>query len=211
MKKISKNGAGFSIIEILLIVIVVGLLGFIGWYVYSQNNKANNSLKNTDSASKTKPIPQQNSEAQTAKPIDETQNWKSYTRYGITLKYPTDWGLKANDNTQSTSTTLTSPEFTDDGTKGQQITVDEAQFTPSGLTVDNFKSKHLDAGPNPYSDYKVLTVNGKKAIQYYQGDSRTTVFFLANGKIVTLVLDTFPNRAAASATYDKVLGTITLN
>ncbi len=70
---------------------------------------------------------------------------------------------------------------------------------------------HLDPNPNPYRDYKVLTINGKKAVQFYRGDALSTVFFLANDKTVILLLDTFPDRAASSSVYNKVLETVTIN
>lgn len=203
-----KNQSGFSAVELLILLVVIGLIGGAGWYVWqskSKNSSSNNTQTTQNEASK------QNSEADNTKTADETANWKSYTRYGVTFKYPTEWGFKANDNTQSTSTDLTSPEFADDGSKGEQITVDEVQFAQSGLTADNFKTKHLDANQNSYSDYKTLTVNGKKAVQFYSGDSRTTVFFLADDKTVTFVLDTFPKRDAASTTYNKVIETVKIN
>jgi hypothetical protein len=37
MKKMANKG--FSALETVLIVVVIGLIGFIGWYVYSQNHK----------------------------------------------------------------------------------------------------------------------------------------------------------------------------
>lgn len=139
---------------------------------------------------------------------DETASWKSYSRYGLAFKYPAEWILTANDNSQSTATYLASPDLSGDEKMGEQVTVDEAQFAESDLNADNFKTKHLDPNPNPYSDYKVLTINGEKAVQFYRGDSTTTVFFLADGKTVTFVLDTFPETNANSAVYDKILNSV---
>jgi type II secretory pathway pseudopilin PulG len=43
-----KNQKGFSLIEGLLIVIIVGLVGGIGWYVWNTNNQTNSSLKSAN-------------------------------------------------------------------------------------------------------------------------------------------------------------------
>ncbi|HJQ08399.1 MAG TPA: hypothetical protein VJ836_02850 [Candidatus Saccharimonadales bacterium] len=178
-------------------------MGFAGYHAY-QKSQDSTSATSTQTPS---------TNSQSNQKADETATWKSYSRYGVAFKYPADWSIKADDSSQSTAATLTGPDFSvsDESPKGERITVDQTQFAQTGLTAENFKTKHLDLSPNEHSDYKVLTVNDKKAVQFYSGDSRTTVFFLANDKTVTFVLDTFPDRAAASATYSKVIETITIN
>ncbi len=47
-----KNQKGFSAVEVLLILIVVGLLGFGGWYVYKSHHKTIASTSTTTSTSK---------------------------------------------------------------------------------------------------------------------------------------------------------------
>src|SRR5262245_19327597 len=44
---------GFSAIEGLLILVIIGTLGFIGWYVYSSNNKTIQTLDNAGKTSET--------------------------------------------------------------------------------------------------------------------------------------------------------------
>ena len=36
-----KNEKGFSVVEILIVLVVVSLIGGAGWYVYQNKNKAN--------------------------------------------------------------------------------------------------------------------------------------------------------------------------
>ncbi len=50
MKKI-RNESGFSVIELLLVIIIVILLGFIGWYIYHTDHRATSN--NTATTSKT--------------------------------------------------------------------------------------------------------------------------------------------------------------
>lgn len=45
-----RNNKGFSVVEGLLILIIVGILGFTGWYVYDARNKTTDSLVNADAA-----------------------------------------------------------------------------------------------------------------------------------------------------------------
>ncbi len=56
MKKNIKNQQGFSSVEAILIVVIIAIIGFAGWYVYNANKKANNTI---DTAS------QSNNSAQT--------------------------------------------------------------------------------------------------------------------------------------------------
>jgi len=46
-----RNIKGFSAVEGLLILIIAGILGFTGWYVYSSHNKTSDTLTNADLAS----------------------------------------------------------------------------------------------------------------------------------------------------------------
>jgi prepilin-type N-terminal cleavage/methylation domain-containing protein len=82
------NQKGFSLPEILIALVVVGLLGVIGWLVYDQqNNKTNeqhsvvqkSAEKKTDNSTSTEAIPD------------------GFTRYqnkefGFSFNYPSEWG-----------------------------------------------------------------------------------------------------------------------
>lgn len=88
MKKLSRNSAGFGAIELLLIVVVVGLLGFVGWYVYSQKNKNNNQQTAT----------QTTSQQQEETPKEETKKPAPYSfkELGISMDISTGWEVKSN-------------------------------------------------------------------------------------------------------------------
>jgi len=55
MSKIHKEQAGFSAIETILVIVIVGAIGFVGWYVYhsKQNSDAVLNTASTVSASTT--------------------------------------------------------------------------------------------------------------------------------------------------------------
>ncbi len=64
--KLLKNQKGFSLIEGLLVIIAVALIGFIIFYVYNVNKKANDSLNNAGSNSTIEQNPSKSSEQTTS-------------------------------------------------------------------------------------------------------------------------------------------------
>jgi hypothetical protein len=77
--------AGFSVIEVLLIVLVIAALGLGGWYVYHRDHKPKAAISSNSqgSAKKTTAPP----------PADRYAGWKSYcdTTYRYCFKYPAGW------------------------------------------------------------------------------------------------------------------------
>lgn len=206
MKKFDSKG--FAATELILLLVLAGLIVGVGYYVYSNRKDdvtvKDSTVETSDKSDKTEGIEE----------VEEGfsyAGWKSYSRYEVSFKYPSDWKLTAHNNTQSRDTDITSPDFetTKYSTqKGERVTIADDIFQDKSLTADNFKTKHLDSNVNPYSDYKVLEIGGKKAIQFYRGDARTTVFFVAD-KTVSFGLDNFPDRDAASIDYNRIIQSVT--
>jgi type II secretory pathway pseudopilin PulG len=91
MKKNKQHG--FSVIEGLLILVIVGLLGFVGWYVWNSQNITDKLL---DSSAKSSGVVVKTSKKKIAPPpsaADPTANWVTYTsKTGqYSLKYPSNW------------------------------------------------------------------------------------------------------------------------
>jgi hypothetical protein len=215
MQKHRTNNRGIAAVGVLLIMVIAALVAFAGWYVWQSQHKSTKSSETANNQSGNAPTTKatdNTASETTTQPIDETADWKSYTRYGITFKYPQTWTLKAHDSVQSTATDLTSPDFpgTDGNRTGEQIEVSEGIYPQSGLNAENFKSKFIDSNSNDISDFKILTVNGNQAVQYFALKTRTTVFFLPNDKTITFNLDNYPDRAASSTTYNEMINTVTL-
>ncbi len=94
MKKLSQNGpaqpvgnqqAGFTVIEGLLILVVVGIIGGVGWFVLKSKNDSENTPKvQTDPEY----IPNV-----TQNKVDPYARWKTYhnDKYGFSIKYPEGW------------------------------------------------------------------------------------------------------------------------
>ena len=106
MNKLKQNESGFSVVEVVLVLVIVVLLGVVGWFVYKNQKKTTPSTTTTVNTTASTPA-----KTTTTPVVDPYAGWKSYSRYGVTFKYPSDWGFKANDTSQSSSTALTSPDF----------------------------------------------------------------------------------------------------
>ena len=91
MKKI--NQSGFSIIEALLILVVIGILGFTGWYVYHTKQAAN---KNYSVAARST-VPTYTKKTTAKAPVQKTVNsYTGWTQYCSSLtklcvNYPQNW------------------------------------------------------------------------------------------------------------------------
>lgn len=188
----TKKQNGFSPVEVLVVILIISFVVLVGLAVW--NSMLRTSPVVNDTPAITEPV--------------VTDNRIPYEGYGLSFKYPADWKLDDRKSSQSSGTYLTSPDYTE--TSGARITVDGIVSIHSGVTAENYKAKVLDANPQAgtYKDFKILTVDGKKAVQYYQGDSRQTIFFVANGGMVGFTLDTFPVRDSTSATYDSVVESV---
>lgn len=83
-----KNRRGFSAVYILIILIIAGLIGFTGWYVYSSKNLAvstYNGVANSTNAVNTSVQP-----SEFKYDVTVPESWKEYknTQYGFSFKYP---------------------------------------------------------------------------------------------------------------------------
>lgn len=89
MGKLKKNESGFSAVEVILVLVIVAMLGSVGWYVWS--NRSKNITTNTSTstnASTTKPA-----STTTTPVVDKYKGWKTYTDANLSLRYPTNWSV----------------------------------------------------------------------------------------------------------------------
>jgi type II secretory pathway pseudopilin PulG len=92
----NKDQKGLALLESLLILVIVALIGFIGWYVWNSNKKTNVSLNNANKSSNVAPQIKaakkssgSNTSATTSEPM---ANWKEYkSKFGFSFKYPSDY------------------------------------------------------------------------------------------------------------------------
>ena len=85
-----KKQFGFTALEGLLVLVIVGIVGFAGWYVYNANNKTQDSYANADNA---------NTSTVSAKK-DPAKDWQTVTANdkSFSFKMPKEWvSLKESD------------------------------------------------------------------------------------------------------------------
>lgn len=156
-----KNQRGFAILEAVLILVIIAIVGGVGWYVVKQNKDKDQSKTETSSSS----APQEPS-LQEIETLD-TSDWKNYTDDGgYTFSYPSDWSLDTSTEGSGLSILL-SPghqwlEKSPYPSKGSQIDIRKlnrtdktgADTTPSnlGLTPDSKAGDNLVFVKPPETD-----------------------------------------------------------
>jgi prepilin-type N-terminal cleavage/methylation domain-containing protein len=98
-KKMKINQKGFSVVEILIVIVVVGLLGVAGWFVYGHQ-------KSTKQSSTTQAKSATSSSKETSTSVDRYAGWKTYKSSveGFSFRYPADWELSNTLDARDTST-----------------------------------------------------------------------------------------------------------
>jgi len=92
-----KSQQGFTVVEGLLIVLILSVLGFAGYYVMTQNKKD----KTADATSTIEKSKDSSTPASSVK--DETEDWYEYqpANKEYTIKLPDGWELQYGENTTS--------------------------------------------------------------------------------------------------------------
>lgn len=108
MGKIQKNQQGFGAVEAVLVLVIVILIGVVGWMVYKNHNKTTNN-KTTASNSSANTSPQ----TKTTQAPDPYAGWQSYSDSSVSFKYPTGWQAgRGADKYATVDVAATSPGFT---------------------------------------------------------------------------------------------------
>lgn len=84
------NQKGFSVVEILIVIVVVGVLGAVGWLVYDRQSK-----DKAEPVATTTEIKKEDNESSTSAK-DPYEGMTKYTseKYGITFYYPKNWSTE---------------------------------------------------------------------------------------------------------------------
>lgn len=90
MGKIKNNQDGFSAVETVLILVIVVLMGVVGFIVYKNQNKKTTADKPVASSK-----PETKTESKPAEKTDEYAGWKTYNSStgSYSIKYPSTWIL----------------------------------------------------------------------------------------------------------------------
>ncbi|MDB5163622.1 MAG: hypothetical protein JWS12_239 [Candidatus Saccharibacteria bacterium] len=189
MKKI--NQKGFSAVEGLLILVIVSVIGFIGWYVWNSNKKTttsyNNAAATNQAASTTKKSTSAASET-AAKPTTkyfEVKEWGVKAPYDgtLTLRYAIGTKPYPTNNAYFTSTQLTAvsdpycgigrsgasdTQNAGGGYIGRYLPTDKIPAEGGEVTAQAFLSQDFKAGNSTPPSYSKV---GNYYYIYWSGQS----------------------------------------
>jgi Tfp pilus assembly protein PilE len=84
------NQKGFSVVELLIIIVVVGLLGAVGWLVYDRQTDKDSNSQSTAKTSQQEQKKETLKEEAKANPYEGMTQY-SNAKYGISFYHPKDW------------------------------------------------------------------------------------------------------------------------
>lgn len=160
--RISNNQKGFSIGQVLLVIVVLGLIGGVGYYVYSRQS----STPTTEPTSTpVTPAADTTDENETA-----TADWKTYSGMTISMKYPETW--KSLEDPRETDTVhFTSADYVAPGEDGPSVTAGYSLDVMVTKTLSYDSHEAMIAGYKEAKesgacggDYQEITIDGEKAV-----------------------------------------------
>ena len=184
MKKL--NNKGFSAVETILVLVIVGLIGFVGWYVYNSKKEVKNTSNTQQPSGVTKSVPNTKKDA----PVT-LKEYKNAT-YGFSFQYPENWTLKesladAGRGAPEGEVIVTSPAGTSVyfrpnlGGKGGDCWDDQANDrttrTCSTRTIYSVDKLASSSDANPVYFYKASYTAATR-----DGGATDYVIYIGNGK-----------------------------
>jgi len=166
------NQEGFSVVEIVLVLVVVGLIGAAGWFVWQSNNKTSNKSTDTIQSTSTKSETPTPETAKAKNPYEGWLTYKSTLNSGLTFRYPPNWkftppkeAFKNNNGGEELDATLISVEPTRDPTPAGATAPSPANNVYMCLSFDEYGGSwsysNWFAGKRPVSSeqFKVNSTN----------------------------------------------------
>lgn len=210
------NQKGFSVVEVLLIVLVVGLLGAVGWLVYDRQQNQNE--KATQPAATQAPTTSSTEQATEAKE-DSYAGWKSYENGAISFKYPAEWKVAevavASGGNASTAESAVNVSFNTSEKYAEAATLEVYPASVSAVmkVQDNYYGQSTSAKVTK----KQSDLNGRQATTYTienMGITTTHVFVGAGGKTYSFKTVNESTNEERSKTYQddvvKMINSLTI-
>jgi uncharacterized protein YpmB len=155
IKNSSKQmGSAHVVIIVILVVALIGALGFIFWKNFATKESENNSVKKTESK-----------HSSVTPKVDSYSNWQSYKSADgkYNLRYPQGWVVREADKSEMTSA-FASASFAPTDTDNRIITVSNFQsdLTPKAFVESSSTPQVIDSNEN--------SINGNTTYYHKDGD-----------------------------------------
>ena len=145
---------GFSAVEALLILVIVGILGFTGWFVYHSQKTANKDYNSQSSTSQTSTTKKSDTSTASSVKTKAMATWATFSdaTVGLTFKYPSGWGQAKLQTMNATPSNASGTFYKVSFDKSMYLTVNPKaslqsySTTFAGLKSDNEKyasSRHV--------------------------------------------------------------------
>lgn len=163
------NQKGFSVVEILIVIVVVGLFGAVGWLVYDrQKSKADNKDTTTQTSQQEQKQETPKEETKTADPYE---GWKSgtfkYTK--LSYKLPPNW-QDISDNTK----------FQDGDYKYEEVKLKASDGFVLSMNVNNLPRGYGSEPNNVVLEFKDID-NGKQWIIADNANGKVSRIYVGSG------------------------------
>jgi Tfp pilus assembly protein PilE len=188
MGKLQRDENGFSAVEVVLVLVIVALIGVVGWLVYKDHRKTvatNNVATTTSTKATTTP--------KTTTPTNPYANWSSYcdTMSNGCFYYPSSWKLVNNsqfetsvtDPTNTVSITYNNSDSKDSAANNSQIL---GQYSMHSSSLDDAVVGLTTPSTGPDGAF-LLTQLGVYSDSYLQTKFGTTS--LTTGKSYDILAD----------------------
>ncbi len=220
MGKLKDNRQGFAVVETLLVVIIIALIGFVGWYVYhamKNTNNAYNSATKTSSSKTPKFGTKNKSTASSTKAPDATAGWTTVKSPdgSFSFKTPPSWVSLTCDKSGGSASTvyiassqgrLAACQSDNTGEASLAVTADNsAAAAPKKQGTDqSFSSESFTA--NGVKGYKATEVTGADDA-ILPNTKIITYNFLKNGKSFYASYRQPKGAADDAATFEQIVQT----
>jgi type II secretory pathway pseudopilin PulG len=150
-----KNQKGYGIVELLLVIVLVGIFAFAGWYILDSNKTADTSLSSAEAVSSSTA---KNSKA-LASAKDSTADWITYSSQDgqYMVKYPKSWATATHPELCTSGLLLLGANSKSVGSCGSE---NFGQISIWSLAVSGQVSQGLNRSGYMGVTKKAVTVNG---------------------------------------------------
>ncbi len=218
------NQKGFTAIEIVLILVIVGVLSFAGWYVYNSQKKTNDTLNKT--AQGQGEAQKATTKATLTQPKDETANWLLFTSKQKTYSFKVPDGWKLTHQTDSdlayatgqdlaykagTKATVVETSGGRDGIYGFSISFDDNEVTSTRKFTD-FKNEGTFVTNTGLSGtkYSITFTDESQGIGPPKGSVEYAYYFVKDGKAMYVDYIQVPGAPDSLAVAEKAIKTAQL-